>query len=63
MSVDIGALTMLIYPMNAREVILYMLENITGARLTYNYARIGGVNADLPNGFERNRIQNQAQSR
>jgi len=53
MSVDIGALTMLIYPMNAREVILNMLEMITGARMTYNYVRIGGVWADLPSDFER----------
>lgn len=53
MAVDIGALTMLIYPMNAREVILTMLENITGARLTYNYVRIGGVYHDLPIGFEK----------
>jgi NADH-quinone oxidoreductase subunit D len=53
MSVDIGALTMLIYPMNAREVILLMLEAVTGARLTYNYSRIGGVNADLTHGFEK----------
>lgn len=53
MSVDIGALTMLIYPMNAREVILGMLEAITGARMTYNYVRIGGVWADLPMNFEK----------
>ncbi len=52
MSVDIGALTMLIYPMNARELILDMMERITGARLTYNYVRIGGVYADLPVNFE-----------
>jgi len=53
MSVDIGALTMLIYPMNAREIILNMLEMITGARMTYNYVRIGGVWADLPPNFEK----------
>ena len=53
MSVDIGALTMLIYPMNAREVILNMLEAITGARMTYNYVRIGGVWADLPVDIEK----------
>jgi NADH:ubiquinone oxidoreductase subunit D len=39
--------------MNAREVILNMLEAITGARMTYNYVRIGGVWADLPMDFER----------
>ena len=53
MSVDIGALTMLIYPMNAREIILNMLEVITGARMTYNYVRIGGVWADLPVDIEK----------
>jgi len=53
MSVDIGALTMLIYPMNAREIILNMLEAITCARMTYNYVRIGGVWADLPANFEK----------
>ncbi len=53
MSVDIGALTMLIYPMNAREVILNVLENITGARMTYNYSRIGGVAADLSPRFDK----------
>ena len=46
---DIGALTVLIYPLNARELVLNLLETITGARLTYNYARIGGVYKDLPN--------------
>ena len=51
MSVDIGALTMLIYPMNARELVLSMLEDITGARLTYNYTKIGGVSADLSPNF------------
>lgn len=50
-SVDLGALTMLIYPMTAREHILNLLETITGARLTYNYARIGGVAYDLPHDF------------
>ena len=44
---------MLIYPMNAREIILNMLEMITGARMTYNYVRIGGVWADLPPNFEK----------
>ncbi len=47
-SVDLGALTMLIYPMTAREHMLGLLETITGARMTYNFARIGGVAHDLP---------------
>ena len=48
MSVDLGQLTMLIYPMTARELLINLLETITGARMTYNYARIGGVYRDLP---------------
>ncbi|MCY3411436.1 MAG: NADH-quinone oxidoreductase subunit D [Candidatus Heimdallarchaeota archaeon] len=51
MSVDIGQLAMLIYPMDAREYILNLLEEITGARMTYNYARMGGVSNDLPQNF------------
>ncbi len=51
MAADLGQLTMLIYPMNAREYLLKLLELITGARMTYNYARIGGVAQDLPPGF------------
>ncbi len=58
MSVDIGQLAMLIFPMDAREYILNMLEEITGARLTYNYVRIGGVNADLPSNFEKKMTTN-----
>jgi NADH-quinone oxidoreductase subunit D len=50
-SVDLGALTMLIYPMNAREHMIGLLESITGARLTYNYSRIGGVYKDLPHDY------------
>ncbi len=30
-----------------------MLEAITGARMTYNYVRIGGVWADLPVDIEK----------
>lgn len=58
MSVDIGQLAMLIYPMDAREYILNMLEEITGARLTLNYSRIGGVSADLPTNFEKKMTSN-----
>lgn len=58
MSVDIGQLAMLIFPMDAREYVLNMLEEITGARLTYNYTRIGGVPKDLPANFEKKMVAN-----
>ncbi len=53
MSVDLGQLSMLVYPMTAREILINLLETITGARMTYNYARIGGVYKDLPHQIEK----------
>ncbi|MEW5759614.1 MAG: NADH-quinone oxidoreductase subunit D [Candidatus Thermoplasmatota archaeon] len=48
---DLGLLTMLLYPMRERELILDLFQILTGARLTYNYPRIGGVKNDLPKEF------------
>jgi NADH-quinone oxidoreductase subunit D len=48
---DIGAWTVLMYGFRERERILDLLEMVTGARLTYNYIRFGGVKEDLPEGF------------
>ena len=36
-----------------RETINDFMEELCGARLTYNYMRIGGVMADVPRGFDR----------
>jgi NADH-quinone oxidoreductase subunit D len=49
---DIGVLTMLVYPFRDREYLLDILEHLTGARMMYNYMRIGGVAKDLYPGFE-----------
>ncbi len=51
MAADLGQLAMLVLPMNAREYILKLFEMMTGARMTYNLARIGGVAKDLPPHF------------
>lgn len=51
--VDAGALTNYWYLMNARERFVDWLEALTGARLTANYVRVGGVARDLPAGTER----------
>lgn len=48
---DLGAISPLFYTFREREVILDLLEMLSGARLTYNYMRFGGVRGDLPNGF------------
>jgi NADH-quinone oxidoreductase subunit D len=42
----------MMYTFRERERILDLFEALCGARLTYNYVRIGGVREDLPQGFE-----------
>ncbi|MBI4733375.1 MAG: NADH-quinone oxidoreductase subunit D [Rubrobacteridae bacterium] len=48
---EIGALTPFFWFFDDREQILSLFEKACGARLTYNYMRIGGVKADLPDGW------------
>ena len=45
---DIGAFTPFLYAFRDREKILLLFEKICGARLTYNYIRIGGVSEIIP---------------
>ncbi|MEZ5174764.1 MAG: NADH dehydrogenase (quinone) subunit D [Acidimicrobiia bacterium] len=49
---DIGALSMMIYGWREREVCLDFFEKTTGLRMNHNYIRVGGVAADLPDGWE-----------
>jgi NADH-quinone oxidoreductase subunit D len=51
MILDIGAATPFVYAFRERERINDLLEQLCGARLTYNYMRIGGVAWDLSPGF------------
>ncbi|HEX9880189.1 MAG TPA: NADH-quinone oxidoreductase subunit D [Candidatus Binatia bacterium] len=44
---DIGAITPFIHALRERESINNLMEEICGARLTYNYLRIGGVGYDI----------------
>lgn len=53
MAMDIGAYTPFMHWVRERETINNLTEKLCGARLTYNYHRIGGVMADLPLGFDR----------
>ncbi len=46
-ALDIGAMTPYFYCLREREMILDMFEEISGARLLYNYVRIGGVAKDV----------------
>jgi NADH-quinone oxidoreductase subunit D len=51
MGMDIGAYTPFTHALREREYINDLLEELCGARLTFNYVRIGGVGWDLPPGF------------
>jgi len=45
-------MTVYFYAFRERETVLDFIEEITGARLTPSFLRIGGVAADLPEGIE-----------
>lgn len=48
---DIGAMTPFLFAFRDREAILGMFNELSGARLTYNYMRVGGVKWDVPPGW------------
>src|SRR5436309_1916119 len=48
---ELGAFTVFLYMIKAREYLWELVEMVTGARLTVSYCRVGGVKADLPEGF------------
>jgi NADH-quinone oxidoreductase subunit D len=48
---DIGAFTPFLYAFREREIILNMFEYVCGARLTYNYVKVGGVMRDVDKKF------------
>jgi NADH-quinone oxidoreductase subunit D len=50
-AMELGAFTVFLYMLKAREWLYEVLEEVSGARLTHSYMRIGGVSADLPDGF------------
>ncbi len=52
MAMDIGAFTPMLHGIRERESINDLIEALCGARLTYNYHRIGGVAFDLPEGWK-----------
>jgi NADH-quinone oxidoreductase subunit D len=48
---DLGAFTPIMYAFDDREVLLDLLQRITGSRLTYCFLRFGGVYADIDETF------------
>ncbi|MCE5285655.1 MAG: NADH-quinone oxidoreductase subunit D [Pelosinus sp.] len=51
LAIDLGATTGMIYGFRDRETVLDLFDMVCGARLTYNYIRIGGVADDIPPEF------------
>jgi len=53
-SIDIGAYTPFLWAFHQRELIYQLLEAWTGARLTTSVTRVGGMMADIPDGWTDN---------
>ncbi len=50
-SLELNAFTPFLYLLQARELLWDLIDLLCGGRVTSNYVRIGGVSADLPEGF------------
>jgi NADH-quinone oxidoreductase subunit D len=49
---ELAAMTPFLYGIEARELVWDLQEMLCGARVTSNYIRIGGLQRDIPEGFE-----------
>ena len=49
--IDVGAWTVFLYSFTEREKLYKLFEELTGARFTTSYSRIGGVSRDVPEGW------------
>ncbi len=50
-TMDVGALTVFMITFTEREKLYRLFEELTGARFTTSYSRIGGVTRDMPDGW------------
>ena len=50
-AMELGAFTVFLYLIKAREYLYPLVDNLTGARVTTSYTRVGGVKGDLPADF------------
>ena len=50
---DLGAVSMMLYGWREREEVLRWLEMVTGLRMNHNFIRVGGLAADLPDGWQK----------
>lgn len=51
--IDVGAWTVFMYCFEEREKLYKLFEELTGARFTTSYTRIGGLQRDVPEGWTR----------
>ncbi len=50
-AMELGAFGPFLFLLKAREWLYTLLEEVSGARLTHSYVRVGGVGKDLPDGW------------
>lgn len=48
---DLGAVSPFLFAFREREMVINLLNELSGGRLTFNYMRIGGVKWDAPEGW------------
>lgn len=51
MAMELGGFSPFLYAIEARDLLWDRIAELTGARLTTTYGRIGGVNRDIPEGW------------
>ncbi len=56
-AMDIGAVSVFLFCLRERELVLDLFEEYCGARLTYNAMRIGGQPVDIPPGWDKRVLQ------
>ena len=50
-AMELGSMTVFLYLIKARECLYQRVDDLTGARVTTAFTRVGGVKGDLPAGF------------
>lgn len=62
-AMELGAFTVFLYMMKAREWMYEMIEDVAGARIMPTFVRMGGLKADLPPGFKERALDNFKKTR
>ena len=55
-AMELGAFGPFLFFLKSREWLYTLLEEVSGARLTHTYVRVGGVSKDLPTGWIEKRV-------